>query len=145
MKLTLEQVRTWYDGKAGLKKVDPEIKSVINLLNVLPGCATICSCAGCGIIGGTKKSLHPKYQEPYIFMVCRNVHSMFLLMSAARSAQCIVEYIPANSKDCVFSEENQEDTICFRFYHLCQMARFGDKLIDLKKLKGVKKVSSSEL
>jgi len=132
-KLTLEQVRTWYD-KAGLERVDPFIKPLVKSLNTLPGCATICSCAGDGPTGEDRRRVHPKCSEPYIWMVCRNTRSMFFLLSAARDAQCVVEYdTPPN--DMEFIKETQEDTIGFRFYTWRQVERFEKKLREFRRKK----------
>jgi len=131
--LTLEQVRTWYD-KAGLDKIDLYIKPLVKFLNTLPGCATICSCAGYGPIGKNRRKVHPKCEEPYIWMVCRNTRSMFFLTSAARDAQCEVDYNTSPS-DFQFIKEAQEDTIGFRFYTWSQVERFEKKLREFRRKK----------
>ena len=134
--MNLRQVRAWYSGQfPNLKEIDPLIRPLLALLNDLPGCATICSCAGAGLVGNTKKR-HFKYDLPYLYMVCRNIHSMtLLLMAYHKSGGFVVGYHTPEAKKkhagMGFEVDANEPTITFHFRSYKQLKKFERSLQSL--------------
>lgn len=127
--MNLKQVREWYSGRfPNLKEIDPLIRPLLTLLNDLPGCATICSCAGAGRVGSTKKR-HFKYDIPYLYMVCRDVHSMaLLLMAYHKSGGFEVAYHTPEAKKGGFETDANEPAITFHFRNYKQLKKFEKSL-----------------
>jgi len=127
--MNLKQVREWYGGQfPNQKDMDPLIRSLLDLLNEMPGCATICSCAGAGPVGNTKKK-HPKKDFPYIYMVCRNVHSMATILLAYHKCNGFdISYHTPESKmkriGMGFEIDAGEPAMSFHFRNYKQLKKF---------------------
>lgn len=101
-----EDIRQWYcnyqtsQGAAPKAKwidtIDLEIKPFIVWLNQLPGCATICSCAGYGLRQGSQEPHSPE-DRPYLFIYCTNPEVMFVLVAASSMVNSTVTLCSADN------------------------------------------------
>jgi len=88
--MDMDETRSWYsanneDNNNWRETVDPDVLEVVELLNALSGVATITSCAGHGMSVYHKRE-HKEGEEPYLFMVCRNLASQFVILKAIHLA-----------------------------------------------------------
>jgi len=86
--MDLAECREWYSEFTACDEnwkdvLDPWIRDLILYLNDLPGCATMCSCAGRGPIGDKPRRNHPPGDIGYVMMKCTNAQMMALIVLAA--------------------------------------------------------------
>lgn len=79
------------DDRDWKSTLDPDIADLVTLLNTLPGVITIGSCSGHGISGVTGK-MHEGDFTPYVYMVCRDLSSQYILLSSFRCVDGLQEF-----------------------------------------------------
>lgn len=110
-----------YDDDRDWKSIlDPDIADLVLLLNTLPGVITIGSCSGHGISGATGK-MHKESDEPYVYLVCKDLSSQYILLSAFRDVNGLQEFQFDHS-------EIEGPLLDFRFDEYQGVVRFHDNL-----------------
>lgn len=84
----LVEWRDWYNDTIGhninwVDSLDPWIKKLVQFLNELPGCVTLCSCAGAGPVGGRRGLKHESNDTGYVMLKTTDVQVTTLIVLAA--------------------------------------------------------------
>lgn len=128
--MKLEDIRSFLGEKPWQEVVDPYIFNLIEMLNSMPGCATIASCAGAGLKGHNRRKKHTRRDKPYLYMVCRDATSMFLIISALRGIDAQIEYdTPKKRKTTFHMSGNDIPTISVHFKTHKHIVEFERHLI----------------